>query len=144
MMTAALSKRLAPGVQKRGRYIVTPRRRRDLSVTLETLSYDPQLLVQAPSPATPGVDHLQALNLKTILMTSHKVSLTNTRYPSQAAAPGGIPFTRVVVIRLHEFPSQRIVDRRAGLAAPVRRVDRDQPFWQMIIQDTDDDGHDAT
>jgi hypothetical protein len=69
---------------------VAPRRCRYLSVTLETLLHDPQLLILAPTPATPGVYHLQALNLKTILMTSHKVSLANSHNLKQAAFTGGI------------------------------------------------------
>ena len=64
--------------------------RRNLSVTLETLLHDPKLLIQAPTPATPSVHHLQALNLKTILMTSHKDILANTHKLQQAVPAGGI------------------------------------------------------
>jgi hypothetical protein len=59
-------------------------------MTLETLLHDPKLLIQAPTPATPSIHHLQALNLKTILMTSHKVSLANSHKLRQAAHTGGI------------------------------------------------------
>ncbi len=69
---------------------MTPCRCRDLSVTLEALLHDPELLILAPTPTTPGVHHLQSLNLKTILMTSHKVSLANIHNLKQAAFTGGI------------------------------------------------------
>ena len=57
------------------------RGRRYLSVTLETLLDDPQLLRHAPAPTATGVYHLETLNLETILMNSHnsplkKASLT--------------------------------------------------------------------
>ena len=44
------------------------RGRRYLSVTLETLLDDPQLLRHAPAPTATGVYHLETLNLETILM----------------------------------------------------------------------------
>ncbi len=69
---------------------MAPRRCRYLSVTLETLLHDPELLILAPTPATPGVHDLQPLNLKTILRTSHKVSLANTHNLRQAVFTGGI------------------------------------------------------
>jgi hypothetical protein len=67
-----------------------------LSVTPETLLHDPQLLILAPTPTTPGVHHLQPLNLKTILTTSHKVSLANSHNLKQAAFTGGIPVSERV------------------------------------------------
>jgi hypothetical protein len=71
---------------------VTPRCRRNLSVTLETFLHDPKLLIQAPAPPTPSVQDFQALNLKTSVTTSHKVSQTNTHKLRQAALAEGIAF----------------------------------------------------
>ncbi len=66
-------------------------RRRYLSVTLETLPHDPQLLIQAPTPPTPGVHHLETLNFKTILITGHKVSFADPHRLWQAILAGGVP-----------------------------------------------------
>ena len=67
------------------------RGRRYLSVTLETLLDDPQLLRHAPAPTATGVYHLETLNLETILMNSHKVSFAEPHRLWQAVLTGGVP-----------------------------------------------------
>ena len=66
------------------------RGRRYLSVTLETLLDDPQLLRHAPAPTATGVYHLETLNLETILMNSHKVSFAEPHRLWQAVLTGGV------------------------------------------------------
>ena len=85
-----LSKRFAPGEQQRGRDIVATSRRRYLSVTLETLPHDPELLRQAPATTATGVYHRQTLNLETILITGHKVSFADPHSLWQAVLTGGL------------------------------------------------------
>ena len=70
------------------------RGRRYLSVTLETLLDDPQLLRHAPAPTATGVYHLETLNLETILMNSHKVSFAEPHRLWQAVLTGGVPINR--------------------------------------------------
>ena len=47
------------------------RRRRHLPMALMALLDDPKLLLKAPTTPTPGVDHFETANLRTIRMTSH-------------------------------------------------------------------------
>ena len=70
------------------------RGRRYLSVTLETLLDDPQLLRHAPAPTATGVYHLETLNLETILMNSHKVSFAEPHRLWQAVLTGGVLINR--------------------------------------------------
>ena len=72
------------------------RGRRYLSVTLETLLDDPQLLRHAPAPTATGVYHLETLNLETILMNSHKVSFAEPHRLWQAVLTGGVPLIRTL------------------------------------------------
>jgi hypothetical protein len=71
---------------------VATRSRRYLSLALEALLYDPELLIQAPTPATSGIHNLQPLNSETVLMTGHKDSLTEHLTLRQAALTGGVRF----------------------------------------------------
>ena len=68
------------------------RGRRYLSVTLETLLDDPQLLRHSPAPTATGVYHLETLNLETILMNSHKVSFAEPHRLWQAVLTGGVRY----------------------------------------------------
>ena len=77
------------------------RGRRYLSVTLETLLDDPQLLRHAPAPTATGVYHLETLNLETILMNSHKVSFAEPHRLWQAVLTGGVRLCRRHRVMLH-------------------------------------------
>ncbi len=83
--TPSRAKRLAPRIKKRGRDIVAPRRRRDLTVALDALHYDPKVLFQRPTSTASGLRDLQPLNRKTVLFISHKDSLADRHRLS----PGG-------------------------------------------------------
>ncbi len=69
------------------------RRRRDLTVALIALLDDPKRLRQTPASPTTGVHLLQTVNLKSLLIASHKESLANPQDRSQAVHTGGLPFS---------------------------------------------------
>ena len=94
------------------------RGRRYLSVTLETLLDDPQLLRHAPAPTATGVYHLETLNLETILMNSHKVSFAEPHRLWQAVLTGGVPL----------FDVEREINRLSAEGRLTVRAERSAPL----------------
>src|ERR1700738_4171473 len=58
--------------QQRTRNSIPPRRRRDRSRHPQTLQHNPELLVIRPAAAPTGLNHLEPLNLSTLLIDVHK------------------------------------------------------------------------
>src|ERR1700681_4676907 len=58
--------------QQRTRNSIPPRRRRDRSRHPQTLQHNPELLVIRPAAAPTGLNHLEPLNLSTVLIDVHK------------------------------------------------------------------------
>ena len=64
------------------------RRRRHLPMALMALLHDPKLLLKTPTTSSPGINHFQTTNLRTIRMPSHKDSSHQITQESKAAYAG--------------------------------------------------------
>src|SRR5699024_6867994 len=64
----------APAEQQRGRYVMTPCRRRSLAVPRQALLDDARLLRRTPTPTPTGVHHRQLPDKDTIAIHSHSDS----------------------------------------------------------------------
>jgi uncharacterized protein (DUF4415 family) len=82
--------RLAPGEQQRARDPVAPRRRRGLAPTGKALLDDLQLRLGRPTTAPAEFDHLEPLNLRTVLMPIHKDTPHRPARYRKTAFTGGL------------------------------------------------------
>ena len=87
----------APPRQQRPRNLVTPRRRRTLTITTKTFLDDPHLLSIRPVPPTTLVDNRKNLNLRSELRGCHKVRfLTNSADRVRRPPPEGYEARRAL------------------------------------------------
>ena len=104
------------------------RGRRYLSVTLETLLDDPQLLRHAPAPTATGVYHLETLNLETILMNSHKVSFAEPHRLWQAVLTGGVPGSLRGIALM-----SGAMGLTAAMQAVIRHLGMELPTFELVL-----------